>query len=182
MAGAHQNRHVVQRVPPDAGAGAGMEILDFFADPAGLGLAVPMADQADLKTIFRIGPQRLAEPPLIGRDQPRGRRQNMRGRAVVLFQPDYLRAREILFEPQDVADLGTAPAIDRLVIIAHNADIVMRLRQEPQPQILRGIGVLIFVDEDIAEAFLPLMQDIGMGLKQSHAMHQEIAEIDGIER
>ena len=58
----------------------------------------------------------------------------------------------------------------------------MPLRQQPQPQILGDVGVLIFVDEDIAEAFLPLPQDIRMCLKQRYAMQQQIAEIDRVQR
>ena len=58
----------------------------------------------------------------------------------------------------------------------------MPLRQQAQPQILGDVGILIFVDEDIAEAVLPLPQNVGMGLKQRHAMQQQIAEIDGVQR
>ena len=34
------------------------------------------------------------------------------------------------------------------------------LRQQPQPQILRDVGVLIFVDQDVFEAVLVLPQDV----------------------
>jgi hypothetical protein len=71
---------------------AALEGLDLLADPARLFLAVPMADQADLFAALGLGPQRLAKPPGIGGDQSRGCRKNMRGRAVVLFQPDHRRA------------------------------------------------------------------------------------------
>ena len=76
----------------------------------------------------------------------------MRRRAVVLLEPDDLRAGEIALEAQDVADLGAAPAIDRLVVVADAAEIAMLLRQQPQPQILRDVGVLVLVDQDVAEA------------------------------
>ena len=181
VAGTDQNRHIVQIVAAQAAAGAGMEILDLLADPAGLGLAVPMPDQADLQAVLGIGPERLAQPALVRGNQPRGRAQDLRGGTIVLFQPDHLRARKILLEAQDIADLGPAPAIDRLVVIADAADIAMGLRQQPQPQILGDVGILIFVDEDIAEAVLPAGQNIGMGLKQRHAMQQQIAEIDRVQ-
>jgi hypothetical protein len=58
----------------------------------------------------------------------------MRGGAVVLFQPDHGGAGEILLEAQDVADLGAAPAIDRLVVVAHAADVAVPAGQQPQPQ------------------------------------------------
>jgi hypothetical protein len=42
----------------------------------------------------RLGPERLAQPALVGRDHARGGGEDMRGRAVVLLQPDHLGARE----------------------------------------------------------------------------------------
>ena len=158
-----------------------VECLDLLADPAGLGLAVPVADQADLFAFGMLGPEGLAQAPLVRRDQPRGGGEDVRGGTVVLFQPDDLRAGEIRLEPQDVADLGPAPAIDRLVVVADAADVAMCLRQQPQPQVLRDVGVLVFVHEDIAEALLPLRQHVRVRLEDHHAMQQQVAEIDGVQ-
>jgi hypothetical protein len=78
----------------------------------------------------------------------------MAGGAVVALQPDHLGAGKVLLEAQDVVDLGAAPAIDRLVVVADAADIVagprLALGEQAQPQILRDVGVLILVDEDVA--------------------------------
>ena len=161
---------------------AALERLDLLADPAGLGLAVPMPDQAHRFARFGIRPQRLAQPPLVRRDQAGRRRQDLRGGPVILLQPDHIGARKILLEAQDVAHLGPAPAIDRLVVVAHAADVAMRLRQQPQPHVLRDVGVLILVHQDIAEPVLPLAQHVWMRLEQRHAMHQQVAEIDRVQR
>ena len=72
----------------------------------------------------RVGPQRLAQPALVVGDQAGGRAQDVRGRAVVALQPDDLGAGEILLEAQDVVDLGAAPAVDRLVVVADAADVL----------------------------------------------------------
>ncbi len=106
----------------------------------------------------------------------------MRRRAVVLLEPDDLGAREIGFEAQDVADLGAAPAIDRLVVVADAAQIAVLLRQEAEPQILRDIRVLVFVHQDIAEALLVLLEDRRIGAEQRQVVQQEVAEIGGVER
>ncbi len=108
-----------------AAPGAALHRLDLFADPARLFLAVPMADQPQLFALVQLGPQRLAQPPLVGVDHAGGGGQDMRGRAIVLLQPHHLGAGKILFEPQDVADLGAAPAIDRLVVVADAADVLV---------------------------------------------------------
>src|SRR5690606_15014924 len=188
--GAYKDRHVVEIVA------AALRLLDLLADGARLLVRIPGGVNVDLAVfgVVTIGKKRLAETAFIVGDEMRGRAEDMRGRAVVALQPDDGRAREILVEAQDVVDLGTAPAIDRLVVVAVAADIYLLLvfahgpfrrlrrlalrggglagrrpvglaavgrkvvapglrplRQQPQPQILRGVGVLVFVDEDVAE-------------------------------
>src|SRR5690606_10750678 len=117
VAGADEDRDPVQPERVHA-AGAALHGFDFLADPARLFLAVPMADEADLLALLDLGPERLAGPPLVGGDHTRGGGEDMRRGAVVLFEPDHGGAGKILLEPQDVADLCAAPAVDRLVVVA----------------------------------------------------------------
>ena len=53
--------------------------------------------------------------------------------------------------------------------------------QQPQPQILCDVGVLIFVDQDVFEAALILAQHVGVLAEQPDAFEQEIAEVGGVE-
>ena len=110
-------------------AGAAGERLDLLADPARLLLAVPVADQPDLLALGDVGPERLAEAALVGGDDAGGGGEDVRGRAVVLLEADHLRAGEVLLEAQDVADLGAAPAVDRLVVVADAADVAVARRR-----------------------------------------------------
>ena len=160
---------------------AALQRLDILADPTCLFLAIPVANQPNLFAFFFSRPKRLTQPILIAGYHARRSRQNMRGRAIVLFQTHHFGPREILFKPQDIADLGPAPAIDRLIIITHTTDILVLGRQQAQPQILRDIGVLIFVHKDEPEPTLVLFQDIRMGLKNHHHMQQQIAKIHRVQ-
>src|SRR3546814_10399894 len=90
-------------------------VLDPLADDPRLLLAVPDAAHHDLVAMVALGPQRLAEAALVVGDDLGGGGQDARGRAVVLLQPDHRGTRKVLVELQDVADLGAAPAVDRLV-------------------------------------------------------------------
>ena len=117
-AGAHQDGDLAQRVL------VALQRLDLLADRARLLVAVPHAAQRDALALLDLGPQRLAEPSLVVGDQVRGGGQDVRGRAVVALQPDDGGARKILLEAQDVADLGAAPAVDRLVVVADAADVL----------------------------------------------------------
>ena len=123
----------------------------------------------DLLAGLVVGEQRLAEAALVVGDQVRGGGEDVAGRAVVALQPDHGGAGEILLEAQDVVDLGAAPAIDRLVVVADAADVAAALRQQAQPEILRDVGVLILVDQDVAEALLIVGEHVRMLAEQAQA-------------
>ena len=55
------------------------------------------------------------------------------------------------------------------------------LRQQPQPQILRDIGVLVLIDQDEFEPRLILPQHFGLLAEQPDVFQQQIAEIGGVE-
>ncbi len=207
-----------------------LQLLDLLADGAGFLLGVPGAGDGDLLAQHVVGAQRLAEPAFVMGDQMRGGGEDVAGGAVIALQPDHGGAGEIVLEAQDVVDLGAAPAVDRLVVVADAADVfvsarrgrlplpacgervgvrgplrwlrqrnrpltlasldlspragrgdVCPLRQQPQPQILRDVGVLIFVDQDEFEAALILAEHVGVLAEQPDAFEQEIAEVGGVE-
>ncbi len=174
------------------------------------------------------------------RDQVRGRGEDVARRAIIALQPNDFGAGKIVVEAQDIVDLSTPPAIDRLIVVADAADVFgvrlrlgrrhsgmrallprpacgergrfrkccvrgwlsnpltriasqsdlspqagrgkrRRLRQQPQPQILCDVGVLIFVHQNEFEAVLVLPEYIGMFAEQPDVFQQEIAEIGGVE-
>ncbi len=67
---------------------------------------------------------------------------------------------------------------------ARSADIrrARRLGQQAQPEILRDVRVLIFVDEDVAEAVLVLPQHVRVLAEDADVLEQQIAEVGGIQR
>ena len=136
----------------------GVQRLDLLADEARLFLGIPGAGDRDLFAGLVFRAQRLAETALVLGDEAGGGRQDMRGGAIVALQPDHRRAGKIVLEAEDVVDLGAAPAIDRLVVVADAAEVLARLRQQPQPEILGDVGVLVLVDQHVAEAVLVLLR------------------------
>ena len=176
----HEDRHLVQ-VHRSHTARARLRGLDLFADPTRLFLTIPMADQADLFALFGFGPKLFAKPSLIAPNDPGSGPKYVGRRAVILFQPDHMRARKILFKPQDIAHFGPAPAIDRLVIIAHATDVLVPACQQAQPQVLRDVGILVLVHEDISEPALVLRQHVVVGLEYRDHVQQKVAEIDRVQ-
>ena len=56
------------------------------------------------------------------------------------------------------------------------------LREQAQPQVLGDVGVLVLVDQDVAEPVLVVCQDVRVLAPELEAQQQEIAEIDGVQR
>ena len=174
--GAHENGDLRETVA------LALQRLDLLADGARFLLAVPGARDGDLLAKLVLGEQRLAETTGIMGDEMRRRAKDVAGGAVIALQPDHRGAGKIALEAQDVVDLGAAPAIDRLVVIADAADIVRALREQPQPEILRDIGVLILIDQYVAKAAVIIRQHIRILAQQADALEQQVAEVDRVER
>ena len=79
------------------------------------------------------------------------RMQDRGGRAVVVFEPHDLRLRPILLESQDVRHFGAAPAVDRLVVVAHDAQVAMPAGERLDDLVLAVVRVLVLVDEHVVE-------------------------------
>ena len=56
------------------------------------------------------------------------------------------------------------------------------LRNQPQPEILRHVGVLVLVHQDEPEPLLILPQHVGLLAEQPDVLQQQVAEVGGVER
>jgi hypothetical protein len=85
----------------------------------------------------------------------------------------------IVFEIQDVADVGPAPAVDRLILVAHHGDAAGAVGQEAHEAVLHVVGVLELVHEHVIEK---LGQGGAAGQSALHSVErreQQAAEVDG---
>ena len=155
--------------------------LGLLANPARFLGPVPDSDDLDQGAVAGIGPQALAKTTFIMRDEAVGGAEDVAGRAVILFEANGRGAGEILFEAQDIGNLRTAPRVDRLVVVADAAQVVARMSEELEPFVLRRVGVLIFVDQNVAEAIAILGEDFGLGAEDHQHVQQQIAEVAGVE-
>ena len=100
--------------------------------------------------------------------------------AVVLLQLDDLRAGEILFEFQNVADIRAAPLVDALVVVPDDAEVAVFLRQQVDEAVLQHVRVLIFVHHDVAELVLVAQQRLFVAFEQPHRVQDEVVEVHGV--
>ena len=111
-------------------------------------------------------------------DQMIGNAQDRLGAAEVLAERDDAGLREVALEIEDVADVGAAPAVDRLVGIADDAQVRIIHRQAAGDGVLGLVRVLIFVDEDIAKAGVELGAQLRVVLKGERGPEEQIVEVD----
>ena len=103
-------------------------------------------------------PQVLAQARRIVGNQGIGGTQYIGGRAIVLFQAMQGRRPEILLETLHIFHAGAAETVNGLIVVAHREQVVVLARQQAQPGILQGIGVLELVHQDMAKALLVMRQ------------------------
>ena len=85
----------------------------------------------------------------VERNQRVGHLKNGTSTAIVVFQPDHFGVRPIFRKAQDVADIGTPPRINRLVIVTDDTQITVVLDKGFGDSVLASVGVLVFIDKDV---------------------------------
>ncbi len=125
-----------------------------------------------------LGPEILAEPARIVRDQRVGGAKDGAGGTIVLLQTDDLGIRIVALEALDILDPRATPAVDRLIVVADQEQIVAIPRQQPQPGVLDGIRILELVDQDVREPLAIVMQDVRALAQQFMRAQQQLGEVD----
>ena len=126
--------------------------------------------QADLIPCPLLRPQLLALAALVVLDDGVGGVQDVLGGAVVLLQPDDPGALVLLLEGEDIFDGCSAEPVNGLVVVAHHADVLPLPRQGGRQEVLEVVGVLVFVDEDVAELVLPILPRLLVFQQQADGM------------
>ena len=106
-----------------------------------------------------------------------GGTQDMARGAVVLLQLDGLAVFKVLLEVQDIGDVGATPAVDGLVIVAHDHEVLVLGGQQVGNLVLDVVGVLILVDANVVEALLVLVEHLGAGAQQLERAHEQVVEV-----
>ena len=73
-------------------------------------------------------------------------------RAVVLLEFDEVSNPKLRLEPLHVRNIGPAKRIDALVIIAHSENATPGVREQLEPFVLQGVGVLKLVYQQVLKA------------------------------
>ena len=88
-----------------------------------------------------------------------------------------MRVGERVLELEDVADVGAAEAVDRLRVVADDHQVAVLAGEQLQPPVLGVVGVLVLVDEHVAEAGRVALADLGEQLEHVDRADQQVVEV-----
>ena len=177
------------------GPGVGLvdQLVDLLGDEPGLVVLV-VGDVADDPLAGPgVGPQLLRLAALVVADHLVGGVEDGLGGAVVLLQQDRRGVGEVLLEVEDVADVGAAEGVDRLVGVTHHHQLagldplglgveVLGVvgAQLVDQGVLGVVGVLVLVDEDVAEPAAVVLAYVGERLEEVDRRHDQVVEVEGV--
>ncbi len=97
----------------------------------------------------RVGRSTFSAPASLG-DEAIRKREHLRRRAVVLLEPDDRRVGKARRDAEQVLGPGAGEGVDRLVVVADDAEIVAVAEPVLEQGLLQKIDVLILVDGERA--------------------------------
>ncbi len=75
---------------------------------------------------------------------------------------------------------GTAPGVDRLIVIAYHGKTRALPDQQLHQLVLAGVGVLILIHQQIADLVLPAFAHLFIALQQQRRQQDQIVEIEHV--
>ena len=158
----------------------GQKAFDGLGDEHALVFGIPSAEEADQLAATGVSPKGFAFARLVIGYHGAGGGEDILGGTIVLLEADGLSLGEVVLEIEDVLDIGAAPAIDGLIFVAHNTNVVVRFGEQAHELVLAAIGVLILVDHDVAEAAIVERTGRFIVEEEADGFEQEVVEIEGI--
>src|SRR6267378_3044449 len=131
--------------------------LELAGDKFRFGLRIPRLEILQIRSWAFLRAQRFAQPLRIVRDDRAGGVENILRRTVVAFQFDDSGGGKIPGKTQEDGNVCAAPAVDRLILVTHNTQVLLGPGQQPHQVILDAVRVLIFVHVNILKACLPFL-------------------------
>ena len=119
----------------------------------------------------------LLHTVLVVGNQGVGRRQYLRGGAVIAHHHDGAGSGVLPVEIQQVFHIGAPPGVDGLVRVAHDEQVLVIAAQHLHQLILQRVNVLELVNHDVFQALLPFQADIRVFLEDVQGKLDEVVVV-----
>ena len=110
-------------------------------------------------------------------DDDVGQVQDRLSAAVVFFQADDAGAGKELGKVDDVAEIGAAKGVYALRVVAHHHDVAVGVGQMVEDVGLDPVGVLVFIDHDVAVGSRDAAADLRCVLQQTLEPDEQVVVI-----
>src|SRR5712675_1261757 len=181
IVGAIENRKITPA------AASFVDTLQFACHPAGFVLRRSQLDDANLLAFRLIGAENFLGEIRADRvlaDDLGSDAQNIGGGAVIFSKADaelggvlpFAPAGKAFQEQLKAAERRTAETIDGLIVVADRENILGIIDQQLQQSELRDVGVLKFVNENVAKAILQRGAKGGVALQQTDCSGDQSSE------
>ncbi len=117
---------------------------------------------------------RAAEP----RDKPVRELEHLRRRAVVLLEPNDARMREAQRNAEQPFGARAGEAVDRLIVVADDAEVVARPEPELEQRLLQQVHILVLVDGERVPLVADDREHVVVLFEQTDRALQQILEIE----
>ena len=97
-----------------------------------------------------------------------------------MFELDDLERWVINRQSLEVVQCGAAPAVDRLIVVAHRREAPALANQQLEHFVLRGVGVLVFVHQHMAQRRLPFGAHLGVLLQQLERQADQVVKVHAL--
>ncbi len=171
---------VEDRALAEGPALAAHRVEDAAHHVLGLVALVPGLVEPDRVAPAALGDEALLLARLVVGDHARGAVEDGPRRAVVALEPHDARLGIVLLEVEDVADVGAAPGVDRLVRVAHHAQVAVLAGELVHQLVLHAVGVLVLVHQHVLPAAAVVLEHLGEALEELHGLQQQVAEVEGV--
>ena len=119
---------------------------------------------------------------LLGPAEPRHEQvrelEHLRARAVVLLEPHHCGVRVARGDAEQPAGRGSREAVDRLVVVADDAEVVAVAEPELEERLLKQVHVLVLVDGERAVAVAEDSPHLGVALVEPDRELEQVLEVD----
>ena len=153
------------------------ELEDALGDEDGLLGPGDGWDEGGGGSIGTAGVEGLLELALVGGNGGVGDVEDLGGAAVVGLDSEHAGAGVALGEVEDVGEVGPAPRVDALGVVADDGEVAMEAGHEVHEGCLEVVGILVFVHEHGLEPLLVERADVGVLGHEAAPQDEEVIKV-----
>ena len=134
--------------------------------------------QNELPTCDTFSPQLFCHAVAVMLNRGARRGKYVLRRTVVLLELEDAAGPEMFFKGKDMANVSAPPAVNRLVVVPYDTDVLVNFAERLYKEELRQIRILVFIYEYMLETALIAPLDSEIALEELKRLEEKVIEIE----